>query len=308
MTRSASLRRTLLALVCLSVTSACTTTMRKAPDYATRMHGVKKIALMPPDAMAMRIVFTGNNEKIPEVAERARAALAEDLTNEVHKHDYLVDRVVIEEPPPAPVVAAVDPPVLPAPAAEALPQVTPVADPATFAVETTSESATLPASETPPGPTPEEVAAQQAAADELRFAATQAQKAAEQALDEMYASVQMRKSDALSYKRSLGPDMNRFAEMVDAEALLFVRYQYVTKSGGEIAKDVAFTVLLAAATLGNVIVIQPTTAARLDVCLVDGATGDVLFANTASVGGSFSDPSLERLATQSMDGFSPHQK
>jgi hypothetical protein len=164
------------------------------------------------------------------------------------------------------------------------------------------ESAPLPAADpaaeaAPPVETPEDV--------ELRFAATQAKKAADQALTEMYATIPMRKSEALNYKRSLGPEINQFADRVEAEALLFVRYTYMTKSGGEIAKDVAFSVLLLAATLGNATVIGPVTLARVDVCLVDGATGDVLFANTASAQQFVGDPSVDGLTTAALDGFSP---
>lgn len=320
MSHDASLRLTLLGLSCLAVAGACTTGMRKAPDYAARMHGVHKIGVMPPETTAMRIVFTGNNERIPEIADRARDVLAEDLGNEVHKYDYLVDRIVIEGPaaladPPAPAD-----PVAPAPAAEPGGPAPAPALPAQPAAETppapeTADASTVPETvdappmpETPPAPSPEELAAQAAADEELRFAATQAQKAASQALDEMYETIQMSKKEALSYERTLGPEVSRFAEMVDADALLFVRYVYLTKSGGEIAKDVAVTVLLAAATLGNMIVISGTSAARLDVCLVDGATGDVLFANTSSTGSGFSDPSLGELAKASMRGFSPRER
>jgi hypothetical protein len=301
-----SLRR--LALVGLAlVSAACTTTMRKAPDYETRMHGVRKFGLMPPSATATLIVFRGDNENMPEVVAHSAPELLDAVTREIRKHDYLVDRIVIQAPPeplllvaqvpgarpthpPAPDQPAPPPPPQDPNAAPPAPEVEPV---------TTSE-----VPDDPP-PQPEAPTAENADSPELRFAATQAQKAADQAMNEMFHPVQMRKAEALAYKRSLGPQVNQFADMVDAEVVLFLRYTYVTKSGGEIAKDTAFTVLVAAATLGSVVVVNDVTAARLDVCLVDGATGDVLYANTATVSLLFGQPSIEGLVSQAMNGFSP---
>lgn len=250
---------------------------------------------MPPDASAELIVFTGNNEKMPEVAARARGELLEDLTQELRKHDYLVEPIAVDAPP-EPAIAVEAPPD-PAPAAA------PTAESASFAPSPPVQEA--PPAEAAPDPAPDPAPEQESAADELRFAATQAQNAADQALDEMFRTIQMKKSDALSYRRSLGPEVNQFAERVDAQALLFVRYRYATKSGGEIAKDVAFSILLGAATLGNAVVIQHATAARLDVCLVDGATGDVLYANSATLAQVWGDPATEALAQMTMEGFSP---
>jgi hypothetical protein len=164
---------------------------------------------------------------------------------------------------------------------------------------------TIALDEPPPEPVTSPTEAELAADDELRFAATQAQKAAEQALDEMFASATMAKKEALNYKRSLGPEINQFADMVDAEALFFVRYKYFTKSGGEIAKDIAVTVLLAAATLGNATIVQPVTVASIEVCLVDGATGDVLFANIAAAQEMVGDPSTEGLMKMVFAEFDP---
>jgi hypothetical protein len=305
-----------LALLALALgMAACTTTLRKAPDYESRMRGVHKFGLMPPDATATLIVFRGDNQSMPEIVAHSAPELLDAVTREIRKHDYMVDRIVVVAPPePLLVVAQVpgarptpapprEPPPAPAPALALQP-----ADPNGPAPVPDEASVTTPETPDEPPPAPEVATAENADSPELRFAATQAQKAAEQAMNEMWNPIQMKKSEALKYKRSLGPQVNQFADMVDAEAVLFLRYSYMTKSGGEVAKDVAFSVLLAAATLGNVVVVNDVTAARLDVCLVDGATGDVLFANTATISLMFGQPSIEGLVSQAMAGFSPRSR
>ena len=300
-----------LALVCVALaTAACTTTIRKAPNYAERMQGVHKIGVMPPKATATLIVFKGDNENMPEVVAHTSPELVQAVTTAIRHYDYLVQKVVIVAPQePLLMVAEVNAP-RPKPAEDASPpapaprEAVPV-DQLDPNGPLTTEQVTTP-EVPPPTPPEEEPDVTSIDAPELRFAATQAQQAADEAMNEMFANPRWWKSDALNYKRSLGPQVNQFADMVDGEAIMFMRYSYLTKSGGEIAKDVTFSVLLAVATLGNVMYWQDVTAARLDVCLVDGATGDVLFANTASMSLTFGQPSAGLLVQQAMDGFSPH--
>ena len=302
-----------LALVCVALaTAACTTTMRKAPNYAERMQGVHKIGVMPPKATATLIVFKGDNENMPEVVAHTSPELVQAVTAAIRQYDYLVQKVVVVAPEePLLVVAEVNA-ARPKPAADANPpepaprEAVPL-DQLDPNKPLTTEQVTTPETP-PPAPPEEEPDVTTVDSPDLRFAATQAQGAADEAMNEMFKDPRWYKSSALNYKRSLGPQVNQFADMVDGEALMFMRYSYVTKSGGEIAKDITFSVLLAVATLGNVMVVQDVTAARLDVCLVDGATGDVLFANTASVSLTFGQPSAAGLVQAAMDGFNPHEK
>jgi hypothetical protein len=70
---------------------------------------------------------------------------------------------------------------------------------------------------------------------------------------------------------SLGPDVGALADHADVDALVFVQLYGVTKSSGQIARDVAVSVL----TLGHVI--YGTSATRVFVTLVHGTTGRVLW-------------------------------
>ncbi len=109
------------------------------------------------------------------------------------------------------------------------------------------------------------------AVPELRFETSQSHQAFANAMSEMYETEDMWKSNAENYERSLGPVVNQFAELADVDALLFSRYSGFTKSGGEMLKDVAV-----AAIVG---VMSPKEGATLQVSLVDGDTGDLLWTN-----------------------------
>jgi hypothetical protein len=68
---------------------------------------------------------------------------------------------------------------------------------------------------------------------------------------------------------SLGPEVGALAEHAGADALVFVLLAGVTKSGGQVARDAAVTVL----TLGSLV--YKTSVSRVFVALVDGTTGAV---------------------------------
>jgi hypothetical protein len=80
-------------------------------------------------------------------------------------------------------------------------------------------------------------------------------------------------SDVLGGKPvgSLGPDVGRLADHADVDALLFVNLVGMTKSGGQVARDLTVTVL----TLGGLV--YKTSATRLFVTMVDGTTGQALW-------------------------------
>ena len=99
----------------------------------------------------------------------------------------------------------------------------------------------------------------------------------------------------MKYERSLGADVNLFADHAEVDALVFAKMWGFKKSSGEIARDAAMTVLIAAATLGSVIPAQPTSGATIRIALVDGTTGDVLWANTAGTNGDFEGSGLDTL-------------
>lgn len=86
--------------------------------------------------------------------------------------------------------------------------------------------------------------------------------------------------ESKKYRVSLGPVVNPIASLMDAEALLYVRYYGFEKSGGQQAKDIVAGALLAVLT--GAVAVRPAEGAALEVALIDGATGDVLWANRGS--------------------------
>ena len=82
---------------------------------------------------------------------------------------------------------------------------------------------------------------------------------------------------AHEFRYSVGSDINMFADRANSDALVFVRCQGIKKSGGEIAKDFAKTLLVAVATLGNAVVYYYPSVTVVQMGVIDGNTGDVLW-------------------------------
>jgi len=83
--------------------------------------------------------------------------------------------------------------------------------------------------------------------------------------------------ESKNYRVSLGPVVNPVASLVDAEALLYARFNGFEKSGGQQTKDIVAGALLSVLT--GVVAVPAAEGAVLEVVLIDGATGDVLWAN-----------------------------
>lgn len=84
---------------------------------------------------------------------------------------------------------------------------------------------------------------------------------------------------------SVGPEVNRFADMSRSDALLFAQCEGIKKSGGEITKDIAKTLLIGIATLGSLVMVYPTSATVLQLAVVDGNTGDILWYHSTLLSG-----------------------
>lgn len=116
---------------------------------------------------------------------------------------------------------------------------------------------------------------------DLRLAGSQAQQTFNTVIRDMYSKgVSMKESEALKYKASLGPQVGELADRLGVDALLFAQYAEFHKSEGEVASDVTKSVLIFAATLGSVIAVSPVYGATLQGALVDGSTGEILWADT----------------------------
>ncbi|MEW5757851.1 MAG: hypothetical protein AB1755_00020 [Candidatus Omnitrophota bacterium] len=92
--------------------------------------------------------------------------------------------------------------------------------------------------------------------------------------------IQKRKEKKFTY--SLGSDINQFADMADADVLVFIKESGFKKTGGEIAKDIAKSVLFSAAlaAVGGIgyMYISPNEAV-IQIAIVDSNTGDILWYN-----------------------------
>ena len=116
-----------------------------------------------------------------------------------------------------------------------------------------------------------------AADPELRYQTTVIQSRFATAGGQLRPAAALTRADAARVRVSLGSDVNRFADHAEVDALVFSQVAGWKKSGGEVAKDLAMTLLL----LGNVH--YYLQAGGLQVALVDGTTGEVLWANATFV-------------------------
>ncbi len=82
---------------------------------------------------------------------------------------------------------------------------------------------------------------------------------------------------AREFRYTVGSDINVFADRAKSDALVFVRCQGIKKSGGEIAKDLAKTLLVAVATLGNAMVYYYPSVTVVQMAVIDGDTGELLW-------------------------------
>jgi len=86
-----------------------------------------------------------------------------------------------------------------------------------------------------------------------------------------------RKHRLSPFAYSIGSEINVFADYAQSDVLIFVQAEGTRKTGGEVAKDWAKTVLLAAATLGSVVVVFSPSITVIQLAVLDGATGDLLW-------------------------------
>ena len=94
----------------------------------------------------------------------------------------------------------------------------------------------------------------------------------------------MRTSSAESYQRSLGPAAASLADKASADALVFADIRGFRESGGEIAWNMASSLMPGMLSLGSFVPdsVYPSKGAALLITLVDGPSGDVLWQNVAA--------------------------
>lgn len=113
---------------------------------------------------------------------------------------------------------------------------------------------------------------------ELNFQLEQLKGAYVQVEKELYAQTMVQEEESTRFKVGVGALANPFAASSGADALLLARYQGFDKSEGLIAKEIVASALLAALT--GSYVVPAKNGARVELSLIDGTTGDVLWSNT----------------------------
>ncbi len=114
------------------------------------------------------------------------------------------------------------------------------------------------------------------AEDDLRLAWTEVQAGRSHLVAKAYRKPGLPLGEAWAYRGTMGPRVGLFSERAGAEALAFWDLAVVEKSSGMVAKDTFFVLLHA---LGGAVVRYPKSFAFLEVMIIDGVTGELLWSN-----------------------------
>lgn len=101
-----------------------------------------------------------------------------------------------------------------------------------------------------------------------------------QASKELYEKNKVPVNESTNFNVSVGPVANTFSAAGSADALVYVRYRGFDKSGGQMAKEIVGAALLAVLT--GVAPISSATGGRIELAVIDGTSGQVLWTNTFS--------------------------
>jgi ribosomal protein L28 len=116
-------------------------------------------------------------------------------------------------------------------------------------------------------------------------------------------------TEPINYKFTLPQNVSNIATKIDTNDQLFVTFSGYTRSGGDIASEVASKTLVSLATMGLVTrLADPSGAAIIAVALVDGKSGDILWGNKngwlySLTGPTFEEKDLVRLITKLFEQF-----
>ena len=115
---------------------------------------------------------------------------------------------------------------------------------------------------------------------ELNFEYENLKTAYAQASKELYEKNVVPVDESTKFNVSVGPVANTFSAVGSADALVYVRYSGFDKSGGQMAKEIVGAALLAVLT--RAAPISSTHGGRIELALIDGTSGQVLWANKFS--------------------------
>jgi hypothetical protein len=115
---------------------------------------------------------------------------------------------------------------------------------------------------------------------EFNFQLEQFRSAYVQASKELYARAMVEEDESTKFKVGVGPIANPFAAVAGADALMIASYQGFDKSSGLMAKEITTSVLLAALT--GVYYGPAQSGGRIELSLIDGVSGNVLWSNASA--------------------------
>lgn len=136
--------------------------------------------------------------------------------------------------------------------------------------------------------------------EEFAYTVTQIREGFDKAKEDLQLGKQVSEEEARKLQVCLGEAANVVAAESGADAILLVRYAGFDKSDGYVAKDVGTSVLVAVLSMGSVLMTSPASGAITEVALIDGITGDLLWAD---VKGGFlnADPAVAAMNTMPHD-------
>ncbi|MBY6187953.1 hypothetical protein KUV89_15140 [Marinobacter hydrocarbonoclasticus] len=95
----------------------------------------------------------------------------------------------------------------------------------------------------------------------------------------LYDGKPVSEKDMASFSQSVGEAASIVAHYTESDGILLVRYSGWEKSAGNVAKDVASSVLVGVLTAGMVVPVQATSGEMVEAALIDGDTGAVVWSN-----------------------------
>jgi hypothetical protein len=115
--------------------------------------------------------------------------------------------------------------------------------------------------------------------DDFAYLVTQIREGFDKAKEDLGLGKPVSVEQAKKLAISVGDAATIVAAQTGADAILLMRYSGFDKSDGHVAKDVGTSVLVGILTMGQYIPISMASGAFTEVALIDGTTGELLWAD-----------------------------
>jgi len=94
---------------------------------------------------------------------------------------------------------------------------------------------------------------------------------------DLYKSATIRESEIRSFHVSIGAATNTVSRMTGADAVLLIHYYGFEKSANIKEKDATIAIIFGVLT--DVVAVAPPSGSMIEIAMIDGVTGDVLWTN-----------------------------